>query len=277
MNESKYAVSPAEAKTFDTAQLRAHFLTKQLMQPGKIQLIYTHYDRFVYGGIVPTTAALTLPTYDALKSAYFLERRELGIINVGGAGTVTADGVSYDVDKLECLYIGKGTKDIQFHSKEAKAPAMFYLNSAPAHATHPTTKAALSDANRVELGAPELANQRVIYQYIHEAGVQSCQLVMGFTEMLTGNVWNTFPPHLHERRMEVYFYFDLPENQIVIHLMGQPQESRHIAMQNHDAVVSPPWSIHAGAGTSAYKFVWGMAGENKAFTDMDGVPLQDFR
>ena len=216
-----------------------------------------------------------LPTYDELKSAYFLERRELGIINIGGKGKITVDGEAFELNNLDVLYAGQGKKELIFESADPDNPAKFYLNSSPAHKAYPTVKATKHDANMVELGSPESCNERVIFQFIHEAGIQSCQLVMGYTELKTGSIWNTFPPHTHDRRMEVYFYFDLPEGQAVMHFMGQPQETRHIAIKNEEAVVSPPWSIHAGAGTASYKFVWGMAGENKAFTDMDGVALTE--
>lgn len=271
----KYAVHPTDVKSYDTTRLRQEFHTSSLMKKNEIQLVYTHYDRFVYGGIVPVKKALTLTTFNELKSDFFLERRELGIMNVGGAGKVKVDGKSYSLDNLEVLYIGKGKKEVIFESVDSNNPAKFYLNSTPAHKEYPTVLATKSDANVVELGSQATANERTIFQYIHEGGIQSCQLVMGHTELKHGNVWNTFPPHTHDRRMEVYFYFDLPEDQVVLHLMGQPQETRHLILKNEDAVVSPPWSIHSGAGTSNYKFIWGMGGENKAFTDMDGIPLTE--
>jgi 4-deoxy-L-threo-5-hexosulose-uronate ketol-isomerase len=194
---------------------------------------------------------------------------------VGGKGTVTVDGEAFELDKLDMLYIGKGKKDLTFESADSNQPSKYYLNSTPAHKEYPTVKGTKSDANVVKLGSKAACNERTIFQHIHEDGIQSCQLVMGYTELAEGSIWNTFPPHTHDRRMEVYFYFDVPKNDIVVHFMGQPQHTRHIAMHNEDAVVSPPWSIHAGAGTSAYKFVWGMGGENKAFTDMDGGALKD--
>jgi 4-deoxy-L-threo-5-hexosulose-uronate ketol-isomerase len=275
--ETRYAIHPQDAKSYDTARLRKEFHSASLMVNDAVRMVYTHYDRFVYGGICPVKQPLTLPNYDALKSDYFLERRELGIINVGGSGTVTVDGQKYALNNLDMLYVGKGSKEVVFASDDAAKGARYYINSAPAHAEYPTTKATKEEANRVELGSQETANHRLLYQFIHENGIQSCQLVMGYTELVSGNIWNTFPPHTHERRMEVYFYFDLPEDQIVVHFMGQPQETRHIIMQNEEAVISPPWSIHSGAGTFAYKFVWGMAGENKSFSDMDGVPLVEVR
>ncbi|SIS48290.1 4-deoxy-L-threo-5-hexulose uronate isomerase [Zobellia uliginosa] len=272
--EVKYAVHPDDAKLYDTQRIRKEFHSSDLMGEDAIKMIYTHYDRFIYGTAFPKSKSLSLPTYDELKADYFLERRELGIINVGGKGTVTVDGEVFELANLEALYVGKGSKEVTFSSADSSDAAKFYLNSAPAHKEYPTKKATQSDANIVELGAVETSNERTLYQYIHEDGIQSCQLVMGYTELKKGSVWNTFPPHTHERRMEVYFYFDIPGDNIVMHYMGQPQETRHIAMKNYEAVVSPPWSIHSGSGTSNYRFIWGMAGENKAFTDMDGEPLQ---
>ncbi|MCB9082473.1 MAG: 5-dehydro-4-deoxy-D-glucuronate isomerase [Lewinellaceae bacterium] len=275
--DNRYAVHPQDAARYDTQQLRDHFLSTALMQPGETRLTYTHYDRMIYGGIMPTDTPIRLETYPELRSTYFLERRELGILNVGGPAIVTVDGTSFAMQNLDMLYIGKGSRDVSFASQLPQQPAQLYVNSCPAHREFPTVLCPQADANRVELGDQATANRRTIYQYIHEQGIASCQLVMGFTELAPGNIWNTFPPHTHDRRMEVYFYFDLPADQIVIHFLGHPQESRHIAIHNLDAVLSPPWSIHAGAGTSAYKFAWGMAGENKAFTDMDPVALADFR
>ena len=267
----KYHAHPDHVKNYDMAQLRAEFVADDLMQPGRIVLHYTIFDRFIFGSAVPEDTPLKLPTYNALKSDYFLERREMGVLNVGAPGYIEADGKIYEMANSDVLYLGKGTKEVTFQSKHAGSPALFYINSAPAHAEYPTKKASLEEANRVDLGDDAHANRRVIYQYIHEDGIQSCQLVMGFTELMPGNIWNTFPPHTHDRRMEVYFYFEIPGENVVMHFMGRPSETKHVALRNHNAVISPPWSIHAGAGTVAYKFAWGMAGENKAFTDMDGV------
>ncbi|MEZ4994959.1 MAG: 5-dehydro-4-deoxy-D-glucuronate isomerase [Saprospiraceae bacterium] len=275
--EIKYAVHPEDVKTYGTDRLRKEFHSAGIMEKSIVKLVYTHYDRFIYGGIVPIWDSLELPTYDELKSEYFLERRELGVINVGGKGKVNVDGEAYAMDNLDALYIGKGKKNISFASVDSAHPAKFYLNSTPAHKEYPTVHATQADVNMVELGGHTTSNKRTIYQYIHEEGIQSCQLVMGFTELHSGNVWNTFPPHTHDRRMEVYFYFDLPEEHLVMHFMGQPQETRHIAVKNEEAVVSPPWSIHAGAGTHSYRFIWGMGGENKSFSDIDGVALTDVR
>lgn len=271
----KYAANPTDVKSYDTSRLRAEFLSSGLMENGAINLEYSHYDRFVFGGVVPTDQSIKLPTYDQLKSDYFLERRELGVINIGGTGKVTVDGEEYQVNNLDTLYVGKGKKEVTFESSDSSNPAKFYLNSAPAHKEYPTTLGAKSEVNKLELGSQSTSNERALYQCIHNDGIQSCQLVMGITEIKDGNVWNTFPPHLHDRRMEVYFYFDIPGDNLVMHYMGEPQETRHIAVRNEEAAISPSWSIHAGAGTTNYKFVWGMAGENKSFADMDSVPLTE--
>ncbi len=273
--EIKYATNPTDFKSYDTSRLRSEFHCPKLVKEGAVSLVYTHYDRFIFGTIVPTSEGLKLPTYDQLKSDYFLERRELGVINIAGPGKITVDGEAYQVNNLDTLYIGKGKKEVIFESSDASNPAKFYLNSAPAHHEYPTTLGAKADVNKVELGSQSTSNERIIYQCIHETGIQSCQLVMGITELKDGNVWNTFPAHLHDRRMEVYFYFDMSGDNLVMHFMGQPQETRHIAVRNEEAVISPPWSIHSGAGTTNYKFVWGMAGENKSFADMDSVPLTE--
>jgi 4-deoxy-L-threo-5-hexosulose-uronate ketol-isomerase len=270
--ENRYACSPNEVKTFDTSQLRSNFLISDLMVSGEINGVYSHYDRMITLGAIPLIESLTLPNFhDFTKQENFLDRREIGIINVGGSGVVIVDGEKFTMDNKDCLYIGLGKKDVVFSSDSESTPAVYYMNSTPAHMEYPAQKAAKADANPVELGTPETCNERTIFQYIHLNGIKSCQLVMGFTELKTGSIWNTFPPHVHDRRMEVYFYFDLPEGQKVCHLMGQPQETRHIFVENHEAVISPNWSIHSGAGTSNYSFVWGMGGENMEFTDMDQV------
>jgi len=275
--ETRYGVHFNHFKTFTTDETREEFLAPNVMKEGRVELIYSHYDRFIFGGAVPTSVPIELPNDDDLRAEYFLERRELGVLNLGGNGTIIVDGVKFEVNRFDCLYVGRGSKSVSFVSDDAGKPAQFYLNSTPAHKEYPTTKATQMDANRVVLGDDAHANNRLLYQYIHEDGVKSCQLVMGFTELLPGNVWNTFPPHTHERRMEVYLYFDVPGEEMVMHFMGQPTETRHIAVRNMEAVISPPWSIHSGAGTSAYRFVWGMAGENQAFTDMDAAPLPSVR
>jgi 4-deoxy-L-threo-5-hexosulose-uronate ketol-isomerase len=271
--QSRYALGPTETKTLDTAALRANFLIETVFADDKIHLVYTHYDRYIAGGAKPTNKPLTLESIDPLKAAYFLERRELGIINVGGAGQVTVDGTAYVLDFKEALYVGKGNKEVVFSSNEAASPAKFYLNSAPAHHAYPTKKVTRAEAQVVELGSLATANHRVINKLLVAGVVDTCQLQMGMTELKAGSVWNTMPAHTHDRRMEVYFYFEVPADQSVSHFMGQPQETRHIWMQNEQAVISPPWSVHAGAGTSNYTFIWGMAGENMDYSDMDGCPI----
>lgn len=275
--ESRYASSPGEVKGMDTAQLRQNFLIDTLFVPNQFRWVLSFFDRYLTGGIMPTDGPLTLDTPDQLKASYFLERRELGIINVGGAGRVVADGIPYDLDYKEALYIGQGTQDIQFISYDVDTPAKFYLNSTPAHRNYPTRKIARADAEVVELGSMETANHRVINKLLVNSVLPTCQLQMGMTELKAGSIWNTMPAHTHDRRMEVYFYFEVPEGQSVCHFMGQPQETRHIFMQNEQAVISPNWSIHAGAGTSNYTFIWGMAGENLDYGDMDFCAITDLK
>lgn len=274
--ESRYASSPEAVKKYDTTELRDEFLIETLMQEGKINLTYSHYDRYIAGSAVPI-APLELEPIDPLKAEYFLERRELGMINVGDNGVVEVDGTSYTLGYKDALYIGMGTKKVVFQSEDPKNPAKFYLNSAPAHTNYPTKKVSLADANKLELGSLETANHRTVNQMIIGGVITSCQLQMGMTELKTGSVWNTMPAHVHDRRMEVYFYMDIPEEQAVCHFMGQPNETRHIWMHNHQAVISPPWSIHCGSGTSNYTFIWGMAGENLDYTDMDVAKITDMR
>lgn len=271
------AISEKEAQTFTTAQLRENFLIESIFKPNEIHFVYTHYDRVVLGGAMPTKDELTLQTYDNLKSDYFLERREIGIINVGGNGSIETDGVSHELSKLDALYIGKGVKSVIFKSSDADNPAQFFLLSAPAHQIFPTRKMSKEEASPVSLGSVETANERTIYKYIHLGGIQSCQVVMGLTVLKNGSVWNTMPAHVHDRRMEAYLYFDLNPEHRVFHLMGQPQETRHLVVANHQAILSPPWSIHSGAGTSNYSFIWAMAGENLDFTDMDFVQIAELR
>ncbi|WP_258105616.1 5-dehydro-4-deoxy-D-glucuronate isomerase [Marinoscillum sp. MHG1-6] len=278
MSEIRFGTHPNDVKKYTTEELRAQFLMESVMVPGDITCVYSMHDRMITIGVVPTASAIALPAYEEhTKAEYFLERRELGIINVGGEGTVKVDGESFDIANKECLYIGKGNKEVLFTSKDAAKPAEFFINSCPAHKEYPTVKATEGDANRVDLGAKETCNERTILQYIHEGGIQSCQLVMGYTILHPGSIWNTFPAHTHYRRMEVYFYFDMPEDRLVMHFMGDPNETRHIVMRDKQAVISPEWSIHSGAGTGAYSFIWAMAGENKAFTDMDGIDLKTFK
>ena len=269
----RFQNSPKETRHMDTRELRDNFLVQNLMEKGKIELVYTHYDRMIIGGVVPENTSLTLPCEEELKAGYFLERREMGIINVGGSGAVIADGITYQLEKLECVYLGRGTKDVSFTSDSIESPATFYLLSAPAHQAYPNRKMTKAEASPVNMGDILTSNKRTIYKYIHNDGIQSCQLVMGLTVLDDGNVWNSVPPHTHTRRMEAYFYFDLAEGHRVMHFMGEPQETRHIVMANNEAVISAPWSMHFGVGTSNYGFIWGMAGENKEFTDMDQKPL----
>ncbi|APZ48042.1 5-dehydro-4-deoxy-D-glucuronate isomerase [Polaribacter reichenbachii] len=275
--ETRYASSPQAVKKYDTQELRDEFLVPDLMQPGNIKWVYTHYDRYMAGGAVPTTGALTLETIDPLKSDFFLERREVGIINAGGTGTIIADGEEFKMLHKDALYLGKGVKEVVFKSDDANNPAKFYMNSAPAHTAYPTKQVAKAEANKIELGSLETANHRTVNQMIIGGIVTTCQLQMGMTELKTGSVWNTMPAHVHDRRMEIYYYLDIPQDQAVCHFMGQPQETRHIWMQNHEAVISPPWSIHSGSGTSNYTFIWGMAGENLDYNDMDVAKITDLR
>lgn len=276
--ESRYAIGPNEAKTLDTSGLRANFLIEDLFRPNSSQFIYSHYDRYIVGGLMPVDDKLKLETIDELlKEPYFLSRREIGIINVGGAGQVEVDGETFDIDFKEALYIGKGAQNVFFSSKDSSKPAKFYTNSTPAHQSYPTRRVTKAEAIQIELGAVETANHRIINQMLLHTVIQTCQLQMGMTELKTGSVWNTMPAHTHDRRMEVYFYFDLPEGQAVSHFMGEPQETRHVWMHNEQAIISPPWSIHSGAGTSNYTFIWGMAGENMDYDDMDKHPITDLR
>jgi 4-deoxy-L-threo-5-hexosulose-uronate ketol-isomerase len=272
-----YAVHPEDYKSYNTESIRNNFLLESLFENGKINFVYTHYDRMIVGGAMPTDTEMELPNFPILRADYFLERREMGIINVGGDGVVTVDGEKFTLSKLDCVYIGKGTHKVSFASLNASQPAVFYILSAPAHARYPTKLLQKKDTESGTMGSLETSNQRTIYRYIHKNGIQSCQLVMGLTILDKGSVWNTMPAHTHDRRMEVYFYFDVPQNQVVFHYMGLPQETRHIVMKNYQAVVSPPWSIHAGSGTSNYGFIWGMAGENLEYSDMDLLQINDLK
>ncbi|MGN6215097.1 5-dehydro-4-deoxy-D-glucuronate isomerase [Parafilimonas sp.] len=266
-----------ETAAMQTEELRSSFLIEKLMQDDKIQLVYSHYDRVIVGGAKPVSQKLFLDTHPELRADYFLFRRELGIINVGGKGKITADGAAYELNKLDCLYVGKGVQRVYFESIDAKQPAIFYLLSSPAHAAHPVQLARKEEVENAVLGSLQTSNERTIYRYIHENGLKSCQLVMGLTILNSGSVWNTMPAHTHTRRMEAYFYFDVADDQRVFHFMGQPQQTRHIVVANHEAVISPPWSIHAGCGTSNYAFIWGMAGENYTYSDMDAVAIADLK
>lgn len=285
--ELRTAVSPKDVKYYTTQRLREEFLIQNLFVPGEIKLVYSHIDRIITGAATPAGEELRLTAGEELRAEYFCQRRELGVINIGGKGTITVDGKKYTVDYKDGMYIGMGSKEITFASEDAANPAKFYLNSAPAHRTCPTVLikpegqpeegvVIVADCNKVELGSLEQSNHRTICKYILPGQVESCQLEMGMTSLRPGSVWNTMPCHTHDRRMEVYLYFDIPEDAFVVHYMGEPQETRHIIMRNEEAVISPSWSIHAGSGTQAYTFIWGMVGENQDFDDMDAVAMKDF-
>lgn len=286
--ELRTAASPKDVKHYTTDRLREEFLIDDLFHADEIKLVYSHIDRIITGSAVPVKGKLVLTAGDELRAEYFLQRREMGVINIGGAGVITIDGKEYTVNYKEGMYIGMGAKDISFASVDAAAPAKFYLNSAPAHKTYPTVLikpegtpeegvVIVKKENKVELGCLADANHRTICKYILPGQVESCQLVMGMTKLEEGSVWNTMPCHTHDRRMEVYLYFDMKEDALVFHYMGEPTETRHIVMKNEQAVISPSWSIHSGCGTRAYTFIWGMVGENQDFDDMDGVAMGDIR
>lgn len=272
----RYASSPENIKLYDTQKLRDDFLVENPFTTGNINLVYSHYDRYIVGGAKPGKSPLKLNTIDPLKAENFLDRRELGVINVGEKGEVTVDGRSYELEYKEAIYIGCGVKDVTFSKFDNRQP-LFYINSAPAHSTHPTKHITMDDAEIVEKGSLQSSNHRIINKLIVHSVVETCQLQMGLTTLKKGSVWNTMPAHVHDRRMEAYFYFDLPENQVVSHFMGEPDETRHIFMHNNQAVLSPPWSIHCGSGTSSYSFIWGMAGENIDYGDMDTVEPTEMR
>jgi len=272
----RFACHPSDFKSYDTQRLRDQFLIEDLFSENKIQNIYSHFDRLIVGGVMPVSKSLSLEPFSELKSNYYLERRELGIINVGAAGIITADDVKYSLKNREALYLGRGVKEVVFHPS-TEGQARYYFNSAPAHTKHPTRKVTLEEAETVKLGSLETSNHRTIRKLLVNSVLTTCQLQMGLTELNTGSVWNTMPPHTHTRRMEAYFYFDLPENQMVCHFMGQPDETRHLWVKNNQAIISPPWSIHTGAGTSNYAFIWGMGGENLDYGDMDGVKPTDLK
>ncbi len=275
--EERYSYHPDDFKGYDTSRIRKEFLVEKVMENDQINMVYSHIERFIVGGAVPATKELKLETVDVLKSAYFCERRELGIMNVGGAGSVTVDGTEYKLEFKDALYVGKGSKEVVFKSADALKPAHFYFNSAPAHKEFPVKRITLKDANKIHTGSLESSNERTINQLMINTVVQTCQLQMGMTELATGSVWNTMPAHTHGRRNEAYFYFNVPEGQAICHFMGQPQETRHIWMANEQAVISPAWSIHSAAGTSNYIFIWGMAGENLDYGDMDVVKPFELR
>jgi 4-deoxy-L-threo-5-hexosulose-uronate ketol-isomerase len=275
--EERFGTHPGDFKGYTTEVIRKEFLVEGLMQPDTVKWVYSHNDRLMVGGIMPVTEQLTLETLDLLRATYFLERRELGIINTGGSGVVYADGLAWNLENKDALYIGKGVKDVMFESMDAQNPARFYVNSATAHTTYPTKRIKRSEAINVQMGSLESSNARLINKLIVNQLLETCQLQMGLTELQPGSVWNTMPAHTHSRRMEAYYYFDVPADQMVCHFMGQPQETRHIWMKGEDAVISPAWSIHSAAGTSNYCFIWGMAGENLDYGDMDIVKPQELK
>lgn len=272
----RHAIHPEDFKLYTTAKLRESFLIENLFEPGAIKAVYTLYDRLIVGGVVPVQKALKLETYPTLRSENFLDRRELGIINIGAESEVTVEGKTYTLANKEALYVGQGTKEVVFHPSKS-GDTFFYFNSAPAHHAYPVKKVSLAEAETVELGSLENANHRTIRKVLINSVVDSCQLQMGVTELKKGSVWNTMPAHTHDRRMEAYLYFDLPEDQVVCHFLGEPQETRHLFMKNREVALSPPWSIHSGAGTSNYSFIWGMAGENLDYNDMDKIAITDLK
>ena len=275
--EIRGAVNIEDAKHYTTEKLRNEFLIEDLFVPEKIKMVYSHIDRIIVGGSYPKNEELVLRAGKEIGANYFLERRELGIINVGGKGKVVIDGEKYSLEPKDGLYIGMGTKDIIFTSDDASAPAKFYFNSAPAHKTYPIVKIIASEAKPQHLGSLSSSNERTINKYIHPDVCKSCQLLMGLTVLEPNNIWNTMPCHTHERRMEVYFYFNISDDNVVFHYMGEPKETRHIVVRNEQAVISPSWSIHSGVGTNNYTFIWGMVGENQTFSDMDAVQMSDLK
>jgi len=268
---------PVRYERMTTEELRETFLLNSLYEPGKLHLSYVDLDRSVAGFAAPTNAPVALPTYPELRANYFTERRELGALNIGGAGAITVEGKSYELNNLDVLYIGRGNKEVSFASKDKSAPAVFYLLSYPAHADFPTTLVRKEEASPVELGSVETCNKRTICKYIHLQGARSCQLVMGVTHLVPGSNWNTMPPHTHMRRSEIYMYFNVDASARIFHLMGPPAETRHLVLTDKDIVVSPGWSIHSGVGTRAYSFCWGMGGENQDYADMDPAPVESLR
>lgn len=275
--EIRYASNNKDAKNYDTQRLRDEYLIENLFMENKIKLVYSHIDRIIVGGVFPITEKIKLKGGKELGSNFFLERRELGVINIGGPGIIILDNEEFILNNKDAIYIGLGIKEVFFKSLDIKNPAKFYLNSAPAHCKYPTTLITLEKAKKVKMGDTSTSNKRTINQYIHPDVCKSCQLVMGMTVLEDGSVWNSMPTHTHDRRMEVYFYFDMNENTRIFHFMGEPNETRHIIMKNEEAVISPSWSIHSGAGTASYAFIWGMAGENQTFTDMDHIEMKDLR
>jgi 4-deoxy-L-threo-5-hexosulose-uronate ketol-isomerase len=273
----RHALHPDQARQLDTEGLRSHFLIQRLFEPGRLNLVYSYYDRLIVGGAVPEKPLELKVDKSVIGGDYLLERRELGVINIGSPGTVSVDGRDFRLEPRDGLYVGIGARAVILASDDGGKPARFYLLSAPAHRELPATRIAIRQAQPARLGTEEQSNRRTIYKYIHPEGVQSCQLVMGLTILEPKNVWNTMPTHTHPRRVEVYLYFDLSPDAVVFHLMGAPGETRHLVVRNEEAVLSPSWSIHSGVGTAGYAFIWGMAGENQTFADMDGVAMDRLR
>ncbi|MDK0641913.1 5-dehydro-4-deoxy-D-glucuronate isomerase [Clostridium perfringens] len=274
---NRYANNPKDSKRYDTEELRENYLVKDIFKDDQIELVYSHVDRIIFGGIKPVYKELKLEAGKEMGVDYFLERRELGIINIGGKAIVTIDGTEYELKEKDGLYVGKGNKEVSFKSVNPEEPAKLYVNSVPAHKEYETVKIDIEKANPVRLGDNKTLNKRTIYQYVHPNVCESCQLLMGLTMLEPGNAWNTMPCHTHERRMEVYFYFDMDEDTRLFHLMGEPTETRHLVVKNEECVISPSWSIHSGVGTSNYTFIWGMCGENKTFDDMDHISMDILR
>lgn len=275
--EIRQPIHSEHAKQLDTADLRRHFLIEDMFQQNEINLTYSHIDRIIVGAAVPVDQPLLLEGGKEIGVEFFLQRRELGVINIGEPGLVTVDGQTFEIGAREALYVGMGAREVVFSSVKHDQPARFYLNCAPAHHGYPTRKVSREEAAPESLGSQENCNVRTIYKYLHPSVLPTCQLLMGMTELAPGNLWNTMPCHTHERRMEVYLYFDMKENNLVFHYMGQPQETRHLVVRNEQAVISPSWSIHSGVGTAAYTFIWGMVGENQTFHDMDHVAMTDLK
>lgn len=275
--EFRYAANPEDTKNYTTDKLRKEFLVESLFVKGEIKMVYSHHDRMVVGGAIPTDKELKLDAGDALRTEYFLERREIGIVNIGPAGKVVVDGEEYTLNKRDCLYIGLGKQNVTFHSEDPSNPARLYFVSANAHKEYPTKVLPIKDAEPTRLGSDAESNNRTIYKYIHGDGMQSSQLMMGMTLLEPNNMWNTMPAHVHDRRSEIYLYFDMEEESRVFHFMGKPEETRHLLVKNEQVILSPPWSIHSGVGTNNYTFIWAMAGENYTFKDMDFVPMEDLK
>lgn len=271
----RFAIDPVSASAMNTEELREHFLIEELFTLGGVNWAYTHYDRMAVGGAMPGASALELAAIKPTGTENFLDRRELIAANIGGAGTIEVDGVVHAVGTKDMLYVGMGNKDVRFASADAATPAKFYLLSAPAHKQHPTKLIRQADAKRLDLGSKEAANERSIFQFVNADSVRTCQLVVGLTSFAPGSVWNTMPAHIHDRRMEAYLYFELDPAAIVVHLMGEPDETRHLIVRNEQAIISPPWSIHAGAGTGSYTFIWAMAGDNVDYTDVEKIGMDE--